>query len=95
MILPRIVLANYFEFVLTNHCNAETKATLVLYTDSTRVGAFRFTVMNKPDAQKYRIRLSTQYAWFAKHPDSIELVFDDENCLPEIRSAKLLKAETP
>ena len=95
LILPRIVLANYFEFVLTNHCNAETKATLVLYTDSTRVGAFRFTVMNKPDAQKYRIRLSTQYAWFAKHPNRIELSFDDESCVPEIRSAKLLKAETP
>ncbi|MEI6124812.1 MAG: hypothetical protein WCQ95_14430 [Bacteroidota bacterium] len=84
---------NYLEFELENTSGQEMNGTLILQKDSINVGSFHFVVMNKTKAAKYRIRISTQYAWYAKQPNRLVFIFDNEAFLPEISSIRLLKAQ--
>jgi hypothetical protein len=83
---------NFLEFELSNPLNRELNCIVTLRSDSLTTGTFRFTVMNRKDPQKYRLRISTQYAWYAAKNDHLQFVFDDAANMPEIRSVKLLKA---
>jgi hypothetical protein len=84
---------NYMELELLNRTQAEMNGMLILGKDSVDAGAFRFVVMNKPGVQKYRIRISTQYAWYSRQPDKVVFVFDNAATLPELISLRLLKAQ--
>ena len=85
---------NYIEFSLLNNSAGESGASLVLCNDTTDVGSFRFTVMGDHlhSPAIYRIRVSTQYAWYSEHPGRLRFVFDEQTGLPEIKNIRLLKA---
>jgi hypothetical protein len=83
---------NFIEMELVNSSKEELNGLLIMSKDSVDVGAFRFVVMNKPEVQKYRIRVSTQYAWYFRHPNRLSVVVGNAANLPEIKSMHLLKA---